>query len=43
MVRLGLKATFLRPVLLSLMLILNGEHFRFNSGNQNLCLAVTLG
>ncbi len=35
MLRLGLKAAFLRPPLLALMLLINDEHSRFNSSNQN--------
>lgn len=35
MVRLGLKAAFLRPLLLALMTLLNGEHSRFSSSKEN--------
>ena len=35
MVRLGLKATFLPPVLRALIMFLNGGHSQFNSINQN--------
>jgi IS5 family transposase len=35
MVRLGLKAAFLRPVLRALTTLLNGEHSRFRSSKEN--------
>lgn len=35
MVRLGLKAAFLRPVLLAPTTLLNGEHSRFSSSKEN--------
>jgi len=38
MARLGLKAAFLRPVLLALTTLLNGEHSRFSSSKENLRL-----
>ena len=53
MVRLGLKAVFLRPVLRALMRILSADsqcqlktdthHSRFRSGQQNFGLAGVLG
>ena len=43
MLRLGLKATFLRPVLRALSALLNGDHSRFNSSNQNFRLAGVRG
>ena len=43
MVRLGLKAAFLRPVLRVLMTLLNGEHSRFSSGLQDFRLTAALG
>ena len=42
MLRLGLKATFLRPVLLLLVALLNSDHSRSNSLNQNFRLARAL-
>jgi hypothetical protein len=39
MLRLDLKAAFLRPVLLTLMTLLNANHSRFKSGHQNFRLA----
>jgi hypothetical protein len=39
MLRLGLKATFLRPVLRELIALLNGGHAQSNSLNQNFRLA----
>jgi len=39
MVRLGLKAAFLRPVLLALIALINNDHSRFNSCNPNFRLA----
>ena len=43
MVRLGLKAVFLRPVLLMLMALPNGEHSRFSLGDPNFRLARAFG
>jgi IS5 family transposase len=43
MVRLGLKAAFLRPVLRMLMALLNGERSRFCSGRQDSRLLRALG
>jgi IS5 family transposase len=43
MLRLGLRATFLRPVLLALMRLINGNHARLGSGQQNFRLAGVLG
>jgi IS5 family transposase len=43
MVRLGLKAAFLRPALRALMQFINGDQARFNSSKQNLRLTGTLG
>jgi len=43
MLRLGLKATFLRPVLQALIALLSGDYSRFNSTNQNFRLAGMLG
>lgn len=46
MLRLGLKATFLRPVLRALMALINGrsgDHSRSHSLSQNFRLAGTLG
>jgi hypothetical protein len=42
MVRLGLKAAFLRPVLRALMMWLNGDQSRFSSGKQNFRLSEAL-
>ena len=39
MLRLGLKATFLRPVLQALIALLSGDYSRLNSTNQNFRLA----
>jgi IS5 family transposase len=43
MVRLGLKAAFLRPVLRALMQFINGDQARFNSSKQNFRLTGALG
>jgi transposase, IS5 family len=43
MVRLGLKAAFLRRVLRVLMEIINGDHAQFDSRHQNFRLAGVLG
>jgi hypothetical protein len=43
MVRLGLKATFLRPVLFALIAFLDSGHPRSNSINQNFRLTGELG
>ncbi len=43
MLRLGLKATFLRPVLRGLIALINGDHARLGSGQQNFRLAGVLG
>jgi len=43
MVRLGLKAVFLRPVLRALIALINGDHARFTSVHQKFRLAGTLG
>ena len=43
MIRLGLKADFLRPVLRALMRLINGDHAQFSSGKQSFRLAGALG
>ena len=43
MVRLGLKATFLRSFLWALIALINGDHSRSNSTNRNFRLARPLG
>lgn len=43
MLRPGLKATFFRPVLRVLIALINGDHSRPPSLNQNFRLAGTLG
>ena len=43
MLRLGLKAAFLRPVLRALMQFINGDQARFNSSKQNFRLTGALG
>lgn len=43
MVRLGLKATFLRSFLWALIALINGDHSRSNSTNRNFQLARALG
>lgn len=43
MLRLGLKATFLRPVLLVLMRLIDGNHARSGSGHPNFRFAEALG
>jgi len=43
MLRLGLKAAFLRPVLRALMMLINGDHAQFDSRHQNFRLARVLG
>ena len=42
-VRLGLRAVFLRPMLWALMRLINAEHSRFSSDHQNLGVAGVLG